>query len=157
MNNSTGNRESTSKNLEGFPVEIKQMIAKYLPIRSLVNLKMCSKGLNYNYGFSEEQILELYHNKRLFKNATAFQQYLQFKEPIGADYQFSIRNGNADILWVLLEDGRSNLSEYGNHTLLFASQNGHTDMVKTLLNDEVVDPSVTIVPLSLLPETAISK
>ncbi|KAI8891668.1 ankyrin repeat-containing domain protein [Globomyces pollinis-pini] len=141
MNNSTGNRESTSKNLEGFPVEIKQMIAKYLPIRSLVNLKMCSKGLNYNYGFSEEQLLEFYHNKRLFDSATAFKCYLQFNDPTKADFEFAIKNNKGDVVRVFLDDERFHPTENEIYAVRIASKFGHTEILRMLLNDDRVDPS----------------
>ncbi|KAI8892337.1 hypothetical protein BC833DRAFT_612022 [Globomyces pollinis-pini] len=116
MNKSTDHGESTRNNLETLPIEIKQMIAEYLPIHPFVNLKMCSKDLNKNVQFGKQLLDKLYQNKKLFNNVATFKK-------------------------VLLEDGRSDPSANDNSAIKIASDDGHTEIVKMLLNDERVDPS----------------
>ncbi|KAI8891775.1 ankyrin repeat-containing domain protein, partial [Globomyces pollinis-pini] len=133
---------SHSEGLISVPVEIKQIIAGYLPIHSLLNFKLSSKDLNFNYNFSQAQLHELYHNTKLFSNADAFQSYLQFYKPIGIDLEKAIQENNANIVQLLLKDGRLDPSIGDNVALLVSSEKGYTGMVKLLLGDERVNPSV---------------
>ncbi|KAI8891883.1 hypothetical protein BC833DRAFT_626368 [Globomyces pollinis-pini] len=141
MKTSNDHRQSTSNRLIDLPVEIKQIIANYLPMCSLLNYRLCSKDLNYNYQLSQQQLDELYNNKKLFNNAPAFKCYLQFKEPIGADFEYAIDKNLVDVVKVLLEDGRSDPSTNNNYAIQLTSAYGFTDIVRMLLDDQRVVPS----------------
>ncbi|KAJ2989555.1 hypothetical protein HDV02_004949, partial [Globomyces sp. JEL0801] len=102
---------------------------------------LCSKDLNYNYQLSQQQLNELYNNKKLFNNAPAFKCYLQFKEPIGANFEYAIDKNLVDFVKVLLEDGRSDPSTNNNYAIQLTSAYGFTDIVRMLLDDQRVVPS----------------
>ncbi|KAJ2987850.1 hypothetical protein HDV02_005910 [Globomyces sp. JEL0801] len=128
-------------NLNTLPLEIKQKIAQYLPLNSIVNFKLCSKEMNYNYHFSKERLLELYQSKKLFSNATAFKCYLYFKEPLKLDLFFAIKQNKVDVVRVLLQDGRIDLSENSNSAIKCASHHMRFEIIKLLLKDKRVDLS----------------
>ncbi|KAI8893092.1 hypothetical protein BC833DRAFT_625214, partial [Globomyces pollinis-pini] len=131
----------TENYLIGVPVEIKQMIAGYLTISSLINFKLCSKDFNYNYRLSKQQLHELYISKKIFNNVTAFKCYIRFNEPVNMDFENAIWEDKPDIIRVLLKDGRLDPSVGDNYAIRCASQDGYTEIVQMLLEDKRVDAS----------------
>ncbi|KAI8892331.1 hypothetical protein BC833DRAFT_625939 [Globomyces pollinis-pini] len=141
MSTSTGNGESTRNRMKSIPIEIKQIIAGYLPIKSLLNFKLSSKEMNYNYQLSKKQLCELHHNQKLFNNATAFKSYLQFNEPIQDDFEYAIRNNKPDIVKVFLEDGKIDPSANDNYAIVDACESNYNEIARLLLDDGRADPT----------------
>ncbi|KAJ2991118.1 hypothetical protein HDV02_003945 [Globomyces sp. JEL0801] len=141
MNRLCGSYSKQTTTIESLPTEIKELITDYLPIRSLTRFKLCSKAMNFNYHHSQAQLQELYHSQKLFNNATAFKNYLNFNQPTRWDLEMAIKNNNADIVQTLIEDKRVDPSAEDNHAIRCACSDGLTEIVKILLKDERVNPS----------------
>jgi ankyrin repeat protein len=99
----------------------------------------------YGFPFTEVSILQAVQN-----NDSAFVQYLlnvlqtiptSHYSPIHTAFLTACEKGYAEIVQLLLEDGRMDPSTYNNSAIISAVQKGQIEIVRLLLQDPRVDPS----------------